>query len=351
LVYPTIGALVVSRRPKNAVGWVLCGMGFVFEVLAFCRAYADYSLFAHPGSLTGKMIDDGATPWAVGPIVLLGVVLLVVLFPDGRLAASYFRGVVWMAVGGTALVSLWGFRWSEETALDRFVMMIGLFGLTVVFISSVASVFAILERLQSADARERQQIKWFGYGAAVVLSAIFFLLYTDGGYQVNEWLVFVVTVAALLAIPVTVGVAILRYRLYDIDVVINRTLVYAVLTVLLASVYFGGVTLLQGVFRALTGQGSTLAVVTSTLVLAALFHPLRRRIQTLIDRRFYRRKYDAAKTLEAFSSKLRDETDLQALNDDLVGVVTETMQSPPTSRSGCGQIPLRSVRWEHHATK
>ena len=132
----------------------------------------------------------------------------------------------------------------------------------------------------------------------------------------------------LLAIPVAVGVAILRYRLYDIDRLINRTLVYGALTVILVAVYFGGVTATQAGFRALTGQEKQpqLVVVASTLVIAALFNPLRRRIQGFIDRRFYRRKYDARKTLEAFSPKLRDETDLDSLRDDLVGVVQETMQ-------------------------
>jgi len=131
---------------------------------------------------------------------------------------------------------------------------------------------------------------------------------------------------SFVAIPIAVGFAILKYRLYDIDLIINRTLVYVSLTATLALIYFGGVVGLQYVFRALTGQGSTLAVVASTLAIAALFNPLRRRVQALVDRRFYRRKYDAAKTLEAFSARLREETDLGNLADDLVGVVGETMQ-------------------------
>jgi len=135
-------------------------------------------------------------------------------------------------------------------------------------------------------------------------------------------------ITSLLGIPAAVGIAILRHHLYDIDIIINRTLVYGSLTVLLVLVYFGGVTATQTLFRYLTGQEQQpqLAVVVSTLAIAALFTPLRRRIQSFIDRRFYRRKYDARKTLEAFSTKLRDETDLEALNDDLVGVVRETMQ-------------------------
>jgi hypothetical protein len=129
-------------------------------------------------------------------------------------------------------------------------------------------------------------------------------------------------------VPIAVGFAVLKYRLYDIDVIINRTLVYGSLTTLLAAVYFGGVTATQAIYRTLTGQEQQpqLAIVISTLVIAALFMPLRRRIQSFIDRRFYRSKYDAAKTLEAFSAKLRDETDLDALSEDLVGVVRETMQ-------------------------
>jgi hypothetical protein len=128
------------------------------------------------------------------------------------------------------------------------------------------------------------------------------------------------------AVPIAVGFAVLRYRLYDVDILINRTLVYGSVTVTLVVFYFGGIVVLQRIFVILTGQQSTLAVVASTLAIAALFVPLRRRIQSFIDRRFYRRKYDARKTLEAFSAKLRDETDLEALNRELVGVVREIMQ-------------------------
>src|ERR671933_1292864 len=141
-----------------------------------------------------------------------------------------------------------------------------------------------------------------------------------------RWVGFLQTIVGLVGWPIAIGIAILRYRLYEIDLIINRTLVYGSLTVTLIALYFGGIVLLQRVFVALTGEKSTLAVVASTLVIAALFNPLRRQVQAFVDRRFYRRKYDAAKTLEAFSAKLRDETDLDALNNELVGVVRETMQ-------------------------
>jgi hypothetical protein len=191
-----------------------------------------------------------------------------------------------------------------------------------------AATLAVFLRLRRAVGVERQQIKWFAYRAAifaigVVLIVIPLAIDTPPWYA---WAATAIFAAISPAIAVSIGIAILRYRLYDIDVLINRTLVYGSLTATLIAIYFGGIVVLQRVFVLLTGQRSTLAVVASTLLIAALFNPLRRRIQSFIDRRFYRRKYDAAKTLEAFSTKLRDETDLNALSGDLVGVVRETMQ-------------------------
>jgi len=193
-----------------------------------------------------------------------------------------------------------------------------------------AAVISLFIRLRRARGLERQQIKWFVYATALTIC---------GGiltYPVSEaigslwlkWIGFVPFILGVMAIPISMGIAILRYRLYDIDILINRTLVYGSLTAMLAVVYFGGVATTQSIFRALTGQEQQpqLAVVVSTLVIAALFSPLRRRIQGFIDRRFYRRNYDARRTLEAFSAKLKDETDLAALREDLVSVIGETMQ-------------------------
>jgi hypothetical protein len=198
----------------------------------------------------------------------------------------------------------------------------------ILYILGLLAVISMLGRLRRGTEIERQQIKWFAYAAAVT--------FIGGLVQHNLfpvidvwwvwWVGFVIGTIGLLGQPVAMGIAILKYRLYDIDILINRTLVYGSLTAMLVALYFGGIVGLQRVFVILTGQQSTLAVVASTLAIAALFVPLRRRVQGFVDRRFYRRKYDARKTLEAFSAKLRDETDLEALNNDLVGVVRETMQ-------------------------
>jgi hypothetical protein len=174
----------------------------------------------------------------------------------------------------------------------------------------------------------RQQIKWFAHTTAVAISGIVLknTVYPVVGVTLVWWAGFVLTVVGLAGNPIGMGVAILRYRLYQIDHIINRTLVYGSLTAVLALVYVGSVVVLQGVLRILTGQESQLAVVVSTLAIAGLFIPLRRGMQSFVDRRFYRRKYDATKTLEAFGAKLRDETNLDAVSNNLVGVVRETMQ-------------------------
>jgi hypothetical protein len=191
-----------------------------------------------------------------------------------------------------------------------------------------ASALSVFVRLRRATGVERQQIKWFAYTAGVTAIAIVLQIITlavDAPLWV-ERAVFTMFTAAGTANTVSIGIAILKYRLYDIDVLINRTLVYGSLTATLVGVYFGGIVVLQRLFVVLTGDKSALAVVASTLAIAALFSPLRRRVQALVDRRFYRRKYDAAKILEAFGSRLRDETDLDALSGDLVGVASRTVQ-------------------------
>jgi hypothetical protein len=193
---------------------------------------------------------------------------------------------------------------------------------------AVAGGISLVVRFRRARGVERQQIKWFAF-SGVVFCSVFAagpFLWSLPPSRATAWIWPVLFLAGASTVPVAVGIAILRHRLYDVDLLINRTLVYGPLTAMLALVYFGGVVGSQATLRVITGQESTLAVVASTLAIAALFNPLRRRVQALVDRRFYRRKYDAARTLEGFSAKLRVETDLDALNDELVRVVRETMQ-------------------------
>jgi hypothetical protein len=302
-------------------------MGLVFEVGAFASAYADYALFARSGSVPGGIFMLWVTEW-VGLLAFPCAVLLVLLFPHGRLLARDWRAVVWVALAGGALWALWWATWAQSNhfypsidnplgiggVLGNIVKALGALGVLAVFFSCIASVLSVFDRLQSAEGEERQQIKWFAYSAAVLLGDFFFVVLPAQAI-VGPGAAFVFIMIGLMGIPVAIGIAILRYRLYEIDHIINRTLVYGSLTLMLALVYFGGVTVTQALLRTLTGQEKLpqLVIVASTLLIAALFTPLRRRIQSFIDRRFYRRKYDARKTLEA-------------LNNDLVGVVRETMQ-------------------------
>jgi len=272
------------------------------------------------------------------PIMIGLQVSYILLFPTGRLPSRRWR---WLALLTVAyiLVGVTTSAFSPGAylgALGPIRNPLGIEGLTPIYKAVlytmspalfIAAVFSLLVRLRRAVGVERQQLKWLAYAAGgVAISSILIIttiaLDTPRWY---EWVANAIIVAVTPGVPIAIGIAILRYRLYDIDILINRTLVYGSLTILLVLVYVGGVTGTQALFRYLTGQQSTLAVVASTLLIAALFNPLRRRIQSFIDRRFYRRKYDARKTLEAFSGKLRNETDLEALNNDLVGVVRETM--------------------------
>jgi hypothetical protein len=303
--------------------------------------YGVYALVTAPGALPAGVWAAWFGAWARGIGGFFMVLFLLLLFPTGRLPTPRWRVVVWAAVGYVALFTLvnWlspvsqDFRLSSvRNPLGVDLEIMNLFG-GVLYLSLplllLACGAAVIVRFRRARGDERQQIKWFAY-AVVVMVFLLTLGFSLGLTQIVHVapLVFAIPLTGL---PVAAGIAILKYRLYEIDIIINRTLVYGTLTAMLVALYFGGVVVLQGVFVALTGERSTLAVVASTLLIAALFNPLRRRIQFFIDRRFYRSKYDAAKTLEAFSAKLRDETDLDALSDNLVGVVRETMQPAQVS--------------------
>jgi hypothetical protein len=328
--YSIVGVLIASLRPWNPLGWIFLAVGFSQGFDPFAETYAKYALITNPSSsLPDRVLMSWLSYFTWVPGLSLAITFVPLLFPDGGLPSRRWRAVAWLSTVPLAIfvvlqVYLWPYR--GRIPPPKLSGLIGalsdLLG-PLMLVCAIACVSSLMFRYRRAAGRERQQIKWFAYAAAVFLTAWVVSVYHPFGP-----ITYVPVVPAALLVPVAVGIAILRYRLYDIDLLINRTLVYSALTATLALIYFGGVTATQEFFGAHTGeeQQPQLTVVVSTLVIAALFMPLRRRIQVFIDRRFYRRKYDAAKSLETFAAKLRDETDLDALNADLIGVVNETMQ-------------------------
>jgi hypothetical protein len=336
--YSTVGALVASRRPENLVGWLLCLFALSESVQLFGAEYAIYALLSRPNSLPAGEAMAWTSYWILPVIIGLSVFYLL-LFPTGLLPSRGWRPLAWLTVAFVFVGVISGaFSTGPVEGLGPIRNPLGIDGFSNVYgavldimapVLLVAAAASVFMRLRYAIGVESQQIKWFAYAAAATVIGLFLAYVIPTVIDTPLWFEragYAVLIAVIPAIPISIGIAILRYRLYDIDIIINRTLVYGSLTATLVALYFGGIVVLQRIFVALTGQQSTLAVVASTLLIAALFNPLRRRIQSFIDRRFYRRKYDARKTLEDFSVKLRDETDLDALEDDLVGVVTGTMQ-------------------------
>jgi hypothetical protein len=341
--FSVIGALIASHRPENSIGWMFLAVGFIYGLLSAADEYAIYALLTNPGALPWGAEASWLGQWIWAPGLGLILVFLPLLFPDGHPPSNCWRPVAWL--GGlsiglavvSSMIVLWPERGpalvtgdeSPSHVLDVVLLFVAV---PMVFVAGLGAVISLFVRFRRARGDERQQIKWFASAAALTLVWLVFdiveleLLSAEGGLP--EVTVPLSGLLVIPSIPIAMGIAILRYRLYDIDLLINRTLVYGSLTVMLALLYFGGVSAIQALFGALTGQEEQpqLAIVVSTLVIAALFNPLRRRIQSFIDRRFYRSKYDARKTLEAFTAKLRDETDLDALSDDLTSVVSETMQ-------------------------
>ena len=315
---PVLGGLIASRRPENPYGWLWLGfgLGLAFQLLG--ESYAAYALGVEPGSLPA--------PRTISRLLALGGVLalalapfLLLLFPTGRLPSRRWRPLAWItAASGTGLFALILLFDSPEQ-VGGVITAVTWVVVSALFAGIGLSALSLVIRYRRASGVERQQLKWFALAAVLVASSFV-------GQLLGEALWNLLDAATTTALYVAVGVAILRHRLYDIDIIINRALVYVSLTALLALVYIGSVVGLQSLLRVLTGQEYTLAIVASTLAIAALFNPLRRRLQALVDRRFYRRKYDAAKTLAAFNARLREETNLDSLSNDLVEAARGTVQ-------------------------
>jgi hypothetical protein len=348
LAFTIVGALIASRRPENPIGWICLAAGLFWTLIALNDQYTAYDL-ATTGVVPFSAAIAALSQWLWVPPVGLLSIYLILFFPDGRLPSRRWRPLAWFSGAVMVLVSL-----AIALAPGPLPDLGGVrnpFGLeghpwiadvtnvipALLPLCALASALSLVLRYRRSGSEEREQIKWIAFAGSfvglmslitVVSTLIFAPEFADSTGNRPLWLVVLqdVELLSFAGIPVAVGIAVLRYRLYDIDVIINRTLVYGPLTAMLALVYVGSVASSQALLRILTGQESTLAIVASTLAIAALFNPLRRRVQRFVDRRFYRRKYDAAKILEAFALRLRDETELDALSRDVVGVVRRTMQ-------------------------
>ncbi len=333
LVFAATGVLIATRQPRNAIGWTFLGAAVAAGLGSLASSYADYWVDGRGGTewLGEAAAWYGNLSWM--PFILVPVTFLLLLFPDGRLLSRRWRVVAWCAgvgIAGSFVVE--GLRPGpipdypqisnpygvESGALD------GLEALTalVLLVGILGSALSLILRFRRARGEQRLQMKWLAFAGTV--AAVTVPVGTVASELVGE-IAYVPIMLSVLGLPAATGVAILRHRLYDIDVVINRTLVYGALTATLALTYLGSVLLLQLALSGITEE-SGLAVAASTLAVAALFRPARTRIQDVVDRRFYRRKYDAARTLERFGTQLRDEVDLDALGSELRAVVSETMQ-------------------------
>jgi hypothetical protein len=325
-----VGALIVAHRPGNAIGWIFSAIALLAVTGALAEEYAGYAVRTRPGLLPGGVLAGWYAGWAWYPTVVLALVFTPLLFPDGRPPSPPWRLVAWLTAATTALfVALTAVQptielddghlvdnpigLAEAPSPEDSILNIAL-GLLI-----VAAVASLVIRFRRSRGDERLQLKWFTYAGAVLPVLLLGDLLPDTASNV----LFAVGISFP---PVAAGIAILRYRLYDIDRLINRTLVYGLVTALLGGVYAGLVLLGGQLFGDLSDRPPSWAVAGATLAVAALFQPARRRVQVLVDRRFNRARYDAARTVEAFSARLRDQVDLDTLAAELLGVVDQTVQ-------------------------
>ena len=349
LSFPLVGFFILRRQPRNRIGWLLAGVGVVWGLGVLADAYSVYGLVVAPGSLPGAGIVAGAAggSWAPG-IGLMGT-FLILLFPDGRLPSPRWRTVAWVAAGSIVVLTVTiavspgkldstslppmdnpiGWERGEPALIVLLAVSLPLIPLSI-----LACAFSLVQRFRRSSGTERLQLKWLATAGAFVaclyLTTMIATFTTSdmpwqNGNPVWVDVIQTLSIASFVLIPASIGVAVLRHNLYEIDTVINRTLVYGLLTVSLAAVYIGSVLLLQLLLDPFTAR-SDLAVAGSTLAVAALFGPARKRFQSTVDRRFYRSRYDAARTLDDFASRLRHEVDLDAVAEDLSSTVSDTVQ-------------------------
>jgi len=330
--FSVLGVVILAHRRRHRIGWLCCAIGLAQAVDGASHQYARYALASAPSGRAGVVAGWLAT-WTWAPAIGLLLTFLVLLFPDGRLPSRRWRPVAWTAAGSmAALVVLFAARaWPlrgpsllTPVSLLEFAGRPGMVAGLVLLASAVASAASLLVRLRRAGGVERQQLKWFAYAA--VVSTVAGVL--PAGVPVP---VALLGLLALLCLPGAIAVAILRHGLYDIDRILNRTLVFGLLTAVLGLGYVGVVLVLGQLFGGLAEHPRSWAVAGATLAVAALFRPARRRVQDAVDRRFNRRRFDAVKTIEAFGARLRDQVDLDTLTGDLLTVVNQTME--PTTAS------------------
>ena len=328
-----VGALIALRRPRNPVGWLLATSAQLAVVGFFADTYARYGLVTAPGSLPGAQIMYWLSSWPwIG--MFAGVLFAALFFPDGHLPSRRWLPLAWAAAAFVGLTTVvFAFAPTIDPPHPALVNPFGIealrsaaeflessFGFGIFLFLLSGTVLSLVARFRRSRGAERQQLKWVASAVAVAVAG--FLLGDAIPDGVAADVAFGV---ALVALPLAIGVAMLRYRLYDIDVLINRTLVYGAVSVMLLGAYVAAVVLFQTLLRPLTG-GSDLAVAGSTLLVVALFQPLRRRVQAFVDRRFYRARYDAARTVGRFGARLRDQVDLDELRAELIAVVDDTIK-------------------------
>ena len=342
LAFATVGSLIASRRPENPIGWIFCISTLLWALGDVLLEYTTYAFITVPGSLPAGALLGSFGGWVRGMGWFLMLTFLLLLFPDGHLPSPRWRSLAWLIAGLLAAYSiallLSPYPYSNIdprlaavrnplgilVANDLFDQLAN-FSLLLLFPTILACIVAVVLRFRRARGVERQQLKWFAYGTTLsilMLIVIIILIFSNVNGGASGTLFYL----AVICIPISAGIAMLRYRLYDIDVLINRTLVYGLLTATLLGTYlllvFGGQYLLASFF----GPSNAVVLVVSTLLVAALFQPLRQRVQRLVDRRFYRSKYDATRVVARFSETLRQEMNLDQLSEQLVTVVQETVQ-------------------------